>query len=322
MPYLCARAVCATFCSHIAPALIPIFGPHFPSMCTPPDDPAHGSNGRWAIPQELVVACTAEANNFRTRYGSEKGGGSTSRSPIERDFSPTISAARDSNTPPSLGRRLRLKRAFEGSGYETDAASESSCGTGDGSMTGCGGAYFHTPSPITPASATSSWRGSNNAAAEANSQMSVGAGIRRQDFGSINPLLSAIPRSTGLELGWRGAVEIAASSLRMGKREREPEEIGNGGEEGYDGEESENVSVVDGDEKRNGSDKGSGSEKGDARFDPSMPNFGSSVAEKNAAWMLMKLSVGDGECGSEIYETVEREESNEPRVKRRRATSL
>ncbi len=177
MPYLCARAVCATFCSHIAPALIPIFGPHFPSICTPPDDPAHGSNGRWAIPQELVAACTAEANNFRTRYGSDKGGGSASRSPRERDFSPAMSAARSSNTPPRLGRRLRFKRAFEGNGYETDAASESSCGTGDGSMTCGGGAYFHTPSPITPASATSSWRGSNHAVNEANPQMIAGTEI-------------------------------------------------------------------------------------------------------------------------------------------------
>lgn len=36
MPYKCAKAICATFCSTIAEALIPIFGPEFPSQCISP----------------------------------------------------------------------------------------------------------------------------------------------------------------------------------------------------------------------------------------------------------------------------------------------
>ncbi|KAK2054135.1 apses transcription factor Xbp1 [Colletotrichum caudatum] len=39
MPYECAKAVCATFCYNIAGALIPIFGPSFPSLCIPPGSP-------------------------------------------------------------------------------------------------------------------------------------------------------------------------------------------------------------------------------------------------------------------------------------------
>jgi hypothetical protein len=43
-------------------------------------------------------------------------------------------------------------------------------------------------------------------------------------------------------------------------------------------------------------------------------------AEKKAAWLLMKLSVKDGECGAEVAK--EREMSDGPRIKRRRATSM
>lgn len=41
MPFHCARAVCATFCYPIAGALIPIFGPSFPSQCRTPEDPLY-----------------------------------------------------------------------------------------------------------------------------------------------------------------------------------------------------------------------------------------------------------------------------------------
>jgi hypothetical protein len=45
-------------------------------------------------------------------------------------------------------------------------------------------------------------------------------------------------------------------------------------------------------------------------------------AEKKAAWLLMKLSVKDGEqCGAEARGEKELEGDDAPRVKRRRATS-
>lgn len=58
MPYVCAKAVCATFCHKIAGALIPIFGPSFPSLCTPPDSPSYG---RMSIDPSIIADATREA---------------------------------------------------------------------------------------------------------------------------------------------------------------------------------------------------------------------------------------------------------------------
>ncbi|KAH6895424.1 hypothetical protein B0T10DRAFT_215968 [Thelonectria olida] len=62
MPYQCARAVCATFCYHIAGALIPLFGPTFPSECIPPETPEFG---RMVIDPQLVIEATREAEIAR-----------------------------------------------------------------------------------------------------------------------------------------------------------------------------------------------------------------------------------------------------------------
>ncbi|KAF5026854.1 hypothetical protein F66182_1049 [Fusarium sp. NRRL 66182] len=65
MPYQCARAVCATFCFPIAGALIPIFGPTFPSACTHPSSPDFG---RMIISPQLVVDATREADMTRRMH--------------------------------------------------------------------------------------------------------------------------------------------------------------------------------------------------------------------------------------------------------------
>lgn len=76
----------------------------------------------------------------------------------------------------------------------------------------------------------------------------------------------------------------------------------------YDGEES--ASPTD--------DKMSEIEKsGDKEMDD--VSFGG--AEKKAAWLLMKLSVKDGECGAEASRVHDAMEDG-PRIKRRRATSM
>ncbi|CAI0653602.1 unnamed protein product, partial [Colletotrichum noveboracense] len=62
MPYECAKAVCATFCYNIAGALIPIFGPSFPSMCIPPGSPDYG---RMAIDHRIVEDAIREADLSR-----------------------------------------------------------------------------------------------------------------------------------------------------------------------------------------------------------------------------------------------------------------
>ena len=67
MPYQCARAVCATFCHHIAGALIPIFGPDFPSLCIPPGAPDHA---RMIIDSAIIGQSTREADYHRRVYSS------------------------------------------------------------------------------------------------------------------------------------------------------------------------------------------------------------------------------------------------------------
>ncbi|POS80656.1 hypothetical protein DHEL01_v200942 [Diaporthe helianthi] len=67
MPHACAKAVCATFCAPIAGALIPIFGPDFPSLCTSPDAPEHG---RMSIDPAIVAESGREAELYRRVFAN------------------------------------------------------------------------------------------------------------------------------------------------------------------------------------------------------------------------------------------------------------
>ncbi|KAH0496837.1 hypothetical protein TgHK011_004181 [Trichoderma gracile] len=64
MPYSCARAVCATFCAGIAGALIPLFGPTFPSQCTPSDSPYYNE---MVIDPQIIRQAIEDVE--RCRYG-------------------------------------------------------------------------------------------------------------------------------------------------------------------------------------------------------------------------------------------------------------
>ncbi|PTB70796.1 hypothetical protein BBK36DRAFT_1108939 [Trichoderma citrinoviride] len=64
MPYTCARAVCATFCAGIAGALIPLFGPTFPSQCTPSDSPYYNE---MVIDPQIIRQAMEDVE--RCRYG-------------------------------------------------------------------------------------------------------------------------------------------------------------------------------------------------------------------------------------------------------------
>jgi len=296
MPYSCALAVCTTFCAHIAGALIPIFGPTFPSLCVPPEAPEHG---RWTIDPALVIEATAEAESYRAQYSASS-------------FSPTSSTTRDSYspqarmgdhpmasmraTPPhSLGRRLRLKRAFGGEspyGTPTDTDVET-----NGSETSSGDGYFC--SPVTPVSASSlnlnhqqSWRPHNVISHSANSSINVSP---QKLAPGLNPILSAIPRSTGL-------VDVPMGGMWPATKRRVDEVDA---DDEYDGGESAVASITD----DKASDIGRGSDR-------EMEDVSS---EKKAAWLLMKLSVKDGECAAEASR--EREVYDGPRVKRRRASN-
>ncbi|KAL7921145.1 transcription regulator HTH, apses-type DNA-binding domain-containing protein [Trichoderma austrokoningii] len=64
MPYRCARAVCATFCQKIAGALIPLFGPSFPSECAPASfNSTHCKS--MVIGQQIILEATAEVERYR-----------------------------------------------------------------------------------------------------------------------------------------------------------------------------------------------------------------------------------------------------------------
>ncbi|KAK0714855.1 hypothetical protein B0H67DRAFT_644675 [Lasiosphaeris hirsuta] len=65
MPFACAKAVCATFCYKISGALIPIFGPSFPSECITPDSPFYA---RMVISQDIIDTSTREADRFHKVY--------------------------------------------------------------------------------------------------------------------------------------------------------------------------------------------------------------------------------------------------------------
>lgn len=67
MPYHCAKAVCATFCHNISGALIPIFGPDFPSLCTPSEAPEYS---RMIIDPAIVAQSTRDAEHYRRLYSN------------------------------------------------------------------------------------------------------------------------------------------------------------------------------------------------------------------------------------------------------------
>jgi hypothetical protein len=305
MPYSCALAVCTTFCAHIAPALIPIFGPTFPSQCVPPEAPEHG---RMTIDKQLVLDATSEAETYRLQYStfSPKSLSSTreSFSPSRSIRSDRIPEASMRRTPPQLGRRLRLKRTF-GDGaslYGTPTEAEMDT-NGSESSSGDGGAYFH--SPITPGSVNSTqapgWQTDNMLAHSANSSININMSPPFKCPSGPNPLLSAIPRSSGL-------VDMP---LWCGKRRVEEVDA----DDEYDGEES--ASVTDEKESMSVDEKSSDKEMEDVSRAGAGGGGGGGAAEKKAAWLLMKLSVKDGECGVGMRE---REEG--PRIKRMRATSM
>jgi hypothetical protein len=272
MPYSCALAVCTTFCAHIAGALIPIFGPNFPSQCVPPEAPEHG---RMIINASIVAQATAEAEAFRQQYTIF-----TPRSAPRDSYSPQYSVKNEHNnmgiTPPTAGRHLRLKRPFGGdSPYGTSTDTDGETSSGDG--------YFCSPrtpgtpgtpdtpgTPGTPGSLSQQrvWGCSNMISHSANSSINMPS---LKALEGPNRWLSAIPRSTGL-------ADVYIADTWRGKRRADEADA----DDEYDGEDS--PSVVD--------DKGSDRDVEDM-------SGGAAGVEKKAAWLLMKLSVKDGECGAE-----------------------
>ena len=74
MPFEAARAVAATFCWRIRYALTPVFGPDFPSMCTPADSEKFGE---MIIDPAVTRFCTQKAKEYKAMEGSLSSRGSS-----------------------------------------------------------------------------------------------------------------------------------------------------------------------------------------------------------------------------------------------------
>jgi hypothetical protein len=166
----------------------------------------------------------------------------------------------------------------------------------NGSETSSGDGYFHVaPGSAKTLSQAAPWQTHNMISHSVNSSINV-----PPPFKGPNPILSAIPRSNGL-------VDMQIS-LGTWRGKRRAEEID--ADDEYDGEES--ASLTD--------EKGSADEKCSDHEVEDVNASGICGSEKKAAWLLMKLSVRDGECGAEALK--EKEVGEGPRIKRRRATSM
>src|SRR5262245_12421274 len=116
MPYQCAKAVCSTFCCRIAGALIPIFGPDFPSLCIPPDAPDYG---RMVIEPRIIHEATREAEIYRRIHVN-----SFSPSDLVAPVGPRHNRRITRGTP-EADHRLRIKpRLICDSPYTTDTDGE------------------------------------------------------------------------------------------------------------------------------------------------------------------------------------------------------
>lgn len=324
MPLSCAAAVCATFCHHIAGALIPIFGPGFPSTCVPPEAPEHG---RMIIDKSIIVAATREAEAFRIRYSNEAFSASSlkddsaSPRPMPRDGRHPLPDSQVMRASPNQAMRFGIKRV-RGSPYGTDTDMENASESGSDR---------YMCSPITPTSGSSfvaynnmGWKAANapSRPAMVNGHTSTGRVpvYSVPSMQGTNPWLSAVPRSTTKidYQAWRA--QRRTEDGEFGTRsKRRVEEVDN--DRGYDGEESAN-------ETGSTDDKDAASAVSDK--DDCEAGGG---AEKKAAWLLMKLSVKDGEnCAAAAASSpvplmdddkrAPEDDIEGPRVKRLRATSL
>jgi hypothetical protein len=327
MPYACALEVCTTFCAHIAGALIPIFGPSFPSRCVPVEAPEHG---RMKIDPKTVHEATVQAEAYRLRYStytpSSKSSSRESYSPQHpiRPY-PHRRAHANVNGAQKLDRRLRLKRAFGSESPHETTTSDTDLGD---TSSGEGG-YVHSNSPATPVlmSGTLSRPKPWDGLAHSQNTMVQASSSPPSPYKGPNPLLSAIPRSTGV-----GDMQMALSHNNgsgIGGRQwpHVSSYIMHGSHRGYNhckrraadldadkdydgGEESGSVTGTDDRGSLDGktiseqddvsmADGGNVSVVGDTSCGVgNKTGTGIGGAEKKAAWLLMRLSVKDGESGA------------------------
>lgn len=311
MPYNCAKAVCATFCFNIAGALIPIFGPAFPSQCVRPDTSDYG---RMIISPRLIAEAAREAELWRRTYlrsftsAGFHGNPATATSP-KRDRKDTA-AARGSGFPLG-GRRLRTKNSLGSSPYMTDTDGDGggrsgteSASIGTVSLASANGYMSHYTSLTHARAAAGVW-----AAADGRHHLGSSAARRRgyayptpeEPRHAADPWLSAVPRFAPPDHADHVLVRPWTSA---NKRPMEYDDI----DYGYEGGES-----------HSGSSPATSTITAPHRAeDP--PADGT---EKKAALLLINLSVRDrGGAASATLVTEEADGAVVHRSKRRRATSM
>jgi len=313
MPYNCAKAVCATFCHNIAGALIPIFGPAFPSQCIPPDSPEYG---RMIISPRITAEAAREAELRRRSYLSNF----TSAGYHSGGSSPKRDHRKDPKQLSISERRVRAKaRLGCVSPYSTDTDGDghrSGPDTGSSTASLMANGYMYTS--MTHHTRTSTgWTAANHAAATGPSARS---NHHQHQHGYIveepparheaNPWLSAVPRfapPSGHHHHHHILARPWSAKRPMVSDEADP---------GYEGGESHNgsspaTSTIATLHRREG-DRG-----------PS-----ASEAEKKAAELLMGLSMQDQDrvAGSRVEggnaTAIAAMAAELHRSKRRRATSM
>ncbi|KAK1978517.1 apses transcription factor Xbp1 [Colletotrichum cereale] len=181
MPYECAKAVCATFCYNIAGALMPIFGPSFPSSCIPPGSPDYQ---RMVIDHRIVRDAIRDADLSRKVQQH-------ALPPIDLGHVPGIE--RRPVRPLRDDRRLRLNTTRLMSPHsDTDAESHRSCpdSASSNGSDGVGYSYGYHPAPPRHAQPppTSGWTATNRPPQPYR--------LVDESHRPADPYLSAIPRWT------------------------------------------------------------------------------------------------------------------------------
>jgi hypothetical protein len=284
MPYFCAKAVCTTFCHNIAGALIPIYGPDFPSQCARPDAPEYG---RMVIHPQVVTDATREAEIYRRIYlNTFTPVGPPNATSPKRD-------RRDLRGSYQHDRRLRLKaRLSYDSPYSTDT-------DGDGSRSGPESALSTSTGVLANGymyTTSSGWTAANRVGSPHTRHL-----YHHDQYHQASPWLSAVPRFAPTSNSHFALQSQAYSAKRH---------IDNDDTDcGYEASESQN-----------GSSPATSAITVPQRHDDPATH----AAEKNAAVMLMNLSVQDKQWQEDaVSEAAKTDDAPEMhRNKRRRASSM
>jgi len=208
MPYQCAKAVCATFCYNISGALIPIFGPDFPALCTPAEAPEYS---RMVIDPAIIMRSTRDAEYYRRLYSNEanqdsEGRGETGNSSPKHDRRVFRSPHDDSSRRHRMRKTCITTATGDNSPYGTDTEGEISPIT-DRSRTAREPRYHHLqryhhsplPSIMPPLRSSQSSNGHSSGWTPANllqpHHNPPPSRLEHQPAGP-SPWLSAIPRFT------------------------------------------------------------------------------------------------------------------------------